>query len=292
MKYRISPGLYAVGNPCAGSPLLVTANYKMTFDRLRKELAGIDAWMMVLDTKGINVWCAAGKGTFGTEEVVRRTAETGVSQVVSHRRLILPQLAAPGVAAHEVQKRSGFKVVYGPVRASDLPAFLRSGNQAAPEARKVGFGFKERIVLAPLEFASILKIALIVFVAYFLLNRGRLSPGDVLPYLGAIFIGTVMVPALLPFIPGRALSFKGWVLGVLWAAGVVLWGGEKSGSAVIHLLILPALSSFLALNFTGSTAYTSLSGVLREMKIALPLIILSAGSGIVLLGVGLISRLF
>jgi CO dehydrogenase/acetyl-CoA synthase gamma subunit (corrinoid Fe-S protein) len=68
-RYRIEPGLYAVGTPGSDSPVLVTANYKMSFDALRRELGGLDAWILVLETDGINVWCAAGKGTFGTEEV-------------------------------------------------------------------------------------------------------------------------------------------------------------------------------------------------------------------------------
>src|SRR3972149_4985176 len=55
-RYRIDPGLYKVGSPDENSPVLVTANYKLTFDMVRKELTGLDAWILVLVTKGINVW--------------------------------------------------------------------------------------------------------------------------------------------------------------------------------------------------------------------------------------------
>jgi hypothetical protein len=85
---------------------------------------------LILDTKGINVWCAAGKGTFGTDELVGRILKTGLSEIVSHRKLVLPQLGAPGVSAHEVTKQTGFSVVYGPVRAKDIKAFLDSGFQS------------------------------------------------------------------------------------------------------------------------------------------------------------------
>ncbi|MCP4566261.1 MAG: acetyl-CoA synthase subunit gamma, partial [FCB group bacterium] len=98
MSYIISPGLYAVGSPSDKSPVFVTANFKLSFDHLRSELTGINGWILVLDTKGINVWCAAGKGTFGTDELVHRIRETQLEKVISHRRLILPQLGAPGVA--------------------------------------------------------------------------------------------------------------------------------------------------------------------------------------------------
>jgi acetyl-CoA decarbonylase/synthase complex subunit gamma len=85
MDYSIEPGLYALGAPDRESPVLVSANYKMSFDELRSALPGRDLWILVLDTKGINVWCAAGKGTFGTEELVKRIASSGLSQVVAHR---------------------------------------------------------------------------------------------------------------------------------------------------------------------------------------------------------------
>jgi hypothetical protein len=104
MNYSVEPGLYGVGRPTAVSPVLVSANYKMSFDRLRKTLSGLDLWILVIDTKGINVWCAAGKGTFGTEELVGRIGQVRLGDVVSGRSLILPQLGAPGA-----QRRHGMR---------------------------------------------------------------------------------------------------------------------------------------------------------------------------------------
>ena len=78
MHYTVEPGLYAVGKPDERSPVLVTANYKLSFDKLRNELTGRNVWILVLDTKGINVWCSAGKGTFGTMELVGRIESTGL----------------------------------------------------------------------------------------------------------------------------------------------------------------------------------------------------------------------
>ena len=84
-----------MGRPGPESPVFVTSNYTLSFDALRTSIKGIDGYILVLDTKGINVWCAAGKGTFGTDEVIKRVQETELAQVVSHRRLILPQLRRP-----------------------------------------------------------------------------------------------------------------------------------------------------------------------------------------------------
>ena len=63
-QYKVAPGLYGVGTPDDQAPVLVTANYKLSFDSLRKELKSVNAWILVLDTRGINVWCAAGKNLF------------------------------------------------------------------------------------------------------------------------------------------------------------------------------------------------------------------------------------
>ncbi len=151
MNYRVRPGLYALGRPTAEAPVLVSANFKLSVDHLRSAVRGLDAWILVLDTHGINVWCAAGKGLFGTDEVVRQVESVGLSARVSHRKLVLPQLAAPGVAAHEVKRRTGFRVVYGPVRAADIPAFLAARMTATDEMRQVRYGWRDRAILIPVE---------------------------------------------------------------------------------------------------------------------------------------------
>ena len=180
MKYAVEPGLYAVGDPGEQSPVMASANYKLSFDTLRKNLDGLDAWIMVLDTKGINVWCAAGKGTFGTAEMVNRIVRTGLRRVVTHRTLIAPQLGATGVAAHEVKKRSEFRVVFGPVRAFDIRAFLDAGMVATPEMRRVRFPLADRLRLVPVDIIQRLRNLLLVIAGFFLLaglNRNGYSPG-------------------------------------------------------------------------------------------------------------------
>lgn len=288
MKAAVTPGLYGIGDPEPRSPVLVTANYKLTFDRLRRELDGLSAWILVLDTRGINVWCAAGKGTFGTEELLVRLQAVALGKAVSHRRLLLPQLGAVGVAAHEVARRSAFRVFYGPVRAADIRAFLSSGWQASPAMRRIDFPLAERLALAPLELVQSLKW--LFWILVFLLLRNAAAGRGVsllfllqgLPFLAAIAVGTVLVPVLLPWIPGRSLAWKGWLSGAMLTAAWVWAAGFRIPSALAFLLLLPPISSFLALNFTGSTTYTSLSGVIKETRIALPLLGVSFLAGAVL----------
>jgi hypothetical protein len=256
----------------------------LSFDSLRKELTGRAAWILVLDTKGINVWCAAGKGTFGTAEVIRRVAEVGLSRFVSHRKLILPQLGAPGVAAHEVQSRTGFRVVYGPVRASDVASFLDQGMKATPAMRRVRFGFRERTKLVPEEIVPAMPILLIIAgiqAVVSLLTAGRLTAFDFVPVIGAVLAGCVVVPILLPWIPVRAFAFKGWLVGVLWTLALQVYSVQVLGFAfrwrglASNLLLLPAISAYVAMNFTGSSTFTSLSGVVKEMRRAVPLMVAS-----------------
>jgi acetyl-CoA decarbonylase/synthase complex subunit gamma len=299
MRYQVKPGLYAAGNPTAESSVFVSANYKMSFDRLRSALDGIDGWILVLDTKGINVWCAAGKGTFGTDELVRRIDDTGLSSVVSHKRLIVPQLGAPGVAAHEVKERSGFRVVYGPVRASDIRPFLQAAMKATPEMRRVEFPLSDRLATAPVELVISAKWVLTIALAFLLLaglgsdgySWARVAREGVLSaalFAGTFAAGTILTPALLPWLPGRALSLKGAWIGaaLLPVFAALLWIFQAMPTDWLNVaawcILIPLTTSVAAMSFTGATTYTSLSGVRREMKIAVPIQAVAAVVGVVI----------
>jgi len=294
MHFTVDPGLYALGAPDERSPVLVTANYKMSFDRLRSALPGRNAWILVLDTSGINVWCAAGKGTFGTRELTERVKSSGLAERLAHRTLIVPQLGAPGIAAHLVHKRTGFSVVYGPVESRDLPAFLDAGMTATPAMRIKHFPIGERAALVPMELLPAIKFAAILIPVLFLTagladeygSTGIYHYGvyaAVTAFVG-LLAGAVATPLLLPWLPGRALALKGGIAGAAAAGVVPLVMGAPEGIAgtLGPILLATAFSAFLGMNFTGATTYTSLSGVRREMRWAVPLEITAAGIGLVL----------
>ncbi len=282
-NYLIAPGLYGIGTPDAQSPVLVTANYKLTFDVLRSHLAGVNAWILVVNTRGINVWCAAGKGTFSTSEVACQAQAAGLADIVTHRRLVLPQLSATGVSARQVKTLCGFEVVWGPVHAKHLKEFLNNKMRATPDMRKVTFTLRERVELIPVELGNLGKPTLYLVPALFLLSGlgqdifsivSAVSRGAtaLLAFILAIAAGAVLAPALLPWLPGRAFAVKGAVLGA--AAGALLsalFAGQLAWLEILALtLFIMAVSSYLTMNFTGSTPYTSPSGVEKEMRKAIP----------------------
>jgi len=283
-SYTVSPGLYGIGNPDRNSEVLVTANFKLTFDHLRKELAGIHAWILVLDTKGINVWCAAGKGTFSTRELVKRIKTNSLEKVVDHKRVILPQLGATGVAAREVKKQSGFRVIYGPVRAKDIPRFLNTDKTADKTMRQVTFSLYERFILTPVEIRMVLKPALMFALAIFILSGfgpGIFSFSGVwergwpafFALITGILSGAFVTPVLLPHIPSRQFAVKGIISGAAFAVVFLLLSapvGQGISGVLALFLFSVTISSYLAMNFTGATPFTSPSGVEKEMKRFIP----------------------
>jgi hypothetical protein len=219
--------------------------------------------------------------------------------VVDHRRLILPQLAAPGVAGHLVAQRSGFEVVWGPVMAEDLPAFLAAGSVATPEMRRKRFPLRERAALIPVDLVGAAKWVLPVMAAVVVLGGFARGGGFVAGVLdhgltGALVLlvawlsGVIATTLLLPWLPFRAFAAKGAVVGLPMTTALLLWRGGGDISALIQLeavgwlLIGTAVAAFLAMNFTGSSTYTSLSGVRLEMRYAVPAEIAAAVVGVVL----------
>lgn len=299
-NYKIDPGLYALGAPDENSPVLVSANYKLSFDSLRSSLPGRSVWILALDTDGINVWCAAGKGTFGTAELAARIEAAKLAEVVRHRKVIVPQLGASGVSAHEVPKQCGFKVVYGPVRAEDLPAFIDSGMKASPAMRTKTFSAGERLSLVPVEVVHAFKYFLIAlpFILLFggfkghdgfLADALRFGGFTALGFLTALAAGCVLTPLLLPWLPGRAFSLKGAWTGMICAlfflmirASVGFLPSLKLLEFGAWVLLIPGISAYLAMGFTGCSTYTSLSGVKKEMKWAVPAQIISVSLGVFL----------
>jgi hypothetical protein len=260
----------------------------------------MNAWVLVLDTKSINVWCAAGKGTFGTEEVIKRVSATGLDKVVSHRRLILPQLGAVGVSASAVQKATGFRVSFGPVQARDIPAYVAGGYKKTIEMATIKFPIMDRMILTPMEINPAMKkfpwFVGAVLIIFGLQPQGLLFKDAFyggLPFLLlgllTVFSGAFLTPVLLPFVPFRSFALKGLLMGILAMLSAMPLLGPVMRTEYLLVaaawLFFPAMTSYVALQFTGSTTFTGMTGVKKELKIGLPLYIIAAVLSLVLLAV-------
>ena len=267
-QHRIKPGLYALNTPSPESPIFVTSNYTLSFDALRSALKDQPGYLLVLDTFGINVWCAAGKGTFSTAELVNKIEQTSLKAYTAQRTLILPQLGAPAVAAHEVRRQSRFKVEFGPVRAEDLSTYLKT-HTATPAMRRVRFNLLDRLVLVPVELVHYFLPTVAAAAVSWLLAGWPAALAAVTAYLA----GTALFPILLPWLPSREFSLKGFILGTLTSLPFALLALGQAltppwliwARALGILLVASSAVAYLGLNFTGSTTFTSPTGVQREM---------------------------
>jgi len=295
MRYAVPPGLYAVGQPDAASPVFATANYKLTFDHLRRALAGMNAWMLVVDTHAVNVWCAAGKGSFNADELARRVRAVRLDQVVAHRRVILPQLCASGVDAAQAGRECGFRFDFGPVYARDIARFLELGDRLPPSFRRVQFLWRDRLAVAPLELVvhgkailgAGLALALLRGIGphgYSLSQVWHVGPHGFALWVATFALAGLLGPLLLPWLPTRSFAVKGAALGVALALLEILAVGAHW--TALHLIawvvLVGAGASFLLLNFTGCTTFTSPSGVRREIRFALPIQIALGLAGLIL----------
>ncbi len=148
LPFPCRTGLEVVGAPGRGAPVLLTGNFCLTVDRVRRAVSGMDAYLLVADSRGVNVWCAATGGMLTDHQVIAALVTTGVGERVDHREVILPQLAATGIDGQRVHRATGWRVVWGPVEAADIPAFVRGGLRLDRGMRTVRFPWPRRLEMA------------------------------------------------------------------------------------------------------------------------------------------------
>lgn len=158
----VRTGLRIVGHPGRDSPIFLTGNYDLTVRRLMRALRGIDAYVLVANSSGVNVWCAASGGHLGTHHVVTALKVARLETRVVHREIIVPQLAATGIEGKQVRRRTGWIVRFGPADARDIRAYLDAGKVKTVAMRQVRFGWRERFEMAAAWAAPISVVGAIV----------------------------------------------------------------------------------------------------------------------------------
>jgi NAD-dependent dihydropyrimidine dehydrogenase PreA subunit len=148
LPFPCHTGLVRIGNPGRDAPVLLTCNFRLTVERVKRALEGVDAYLLVANSRGVNVWCAATGGLLTNHDVVSVLKTSGIGDCVDHRRLILPQLAATGVEGKVVHEKTGWRIVWGPVEARAIPAFLSRGQKTTRAMRAVTFPWPRRVEMA------------------------------------------------------------------------------------------------------------------------------------------------
>lgn len=255
LLFRIIPpypkqrtGLYAVGNPGRRSPVLVTGNFVLTVRRLVKAIDGkLDAWLLIADSSGINVWCAAGGGYFTAEKVIAAVKTARLEQVVDHHALILPQLCANGVDGWRVRQATGWGVHWGPPRAEDLPAYLAAKRKKTDRMRWVRFPLKDRLEMVTVTLGM---YGLLILIPLLLFFRPLFWPIAI-----SLFALSYFYAVLLPWIPGRDGLFKSIPLALMALAGLfvyrTLWDPLPSLRLFHWSIGLVGLSVFVAAELQG-----------------------------------------
>ena len=290
----IKPGLYRAGNPTAESPVIVTANYELTYYTVMRALHndGVAAWVLVCETNGINVWCAARGVHFDTDDVVEMVQLTRLSEIVSHRELILPQLSAAGMDPTEIRQRTGFRSFYGPVRIQDLGRWLEL-EKPKPKPRDmatVTFNLRERmeqsVAHVPFLFAVLLGRPLIRLLGLLLVGDivvsllvPQLIPQILLFSTQAIVLIIEFIVALVgnalflglvfPLLPSKGNSFwrRGWGLAamtvplsfIIMALFNTYWT-----VVIVWLMVQTVLSISLTMDFSGMTSVSDPMTIRRE----------------------------
>jgi len=236
-------GLRVVGHPDESSPVLLTGNFDLTVRRLMNALRDIDAWLLVAPSGGINVWCASSGGHLTTHQVVTALKTSGIADRVNHREVILPQLAATGVLALDVFRRSRWKVRFGPVDMHDIPEYLEKKTKT-DSMRRVRFPVRDRLEMALMWAAP---TALVVSgVALWLAPRWAL-PCALLVAGMSTFVFTLY---------DKLGERRRWILlsVAVLSATAATWAAGGGASALAAAVIAPAfLTGLLTFDYTGST---------------------------------------
>ena len=254
LPHATRPRLVKVGAPGRDSPVLLTGNFALTVRRLQDALQGRDAWLLVANSRGINVWCAAGGGHLTHHDVIGAVRASRIAERVGHRRVVLPQLAATGVEKQLVEAATGFVVSWGPAHLEDLPAFLDAGARGRKAWRAVRFPLRERLEMAMLWGPPMAAVAFIAVALAQNLRIAALAAGLVIALVLATF-------ALLPWLPvtGRTrwLTHGGFAaVGCALGLGALLGLDWYQASAWAWLCVASVLSMLvLSIDLAGTTPW-------------------------------------
>jgi len=258
------PCLVKIGNPDCSSPVLVTCNWRLTIRELLYRLRGEHLYLLVANSRGINVWCAAAGGHFTHHDVISIIKTSGIEDLVDHRTLVLPQLAATGIDIGYIKKKIDWRSVWGPVSARDIPEFLAGDGEKSDRMRRVGFGLGRRLSAA---FGWAAQLSIIACLIFAFVDRAAILPLVALIFgMSAVLFSTFPLYERFLGRPSRtwagiAVGFEqGGIQLLLWGlytAGLVGMAGVIGDRSIPFLLQWSlaglVVTLFLTFDLAGST---------------------------------------
>ncbi len=162
-------GLNKIGNPGENSPVILSGNYSYTVKLLRSTLRGIDCYLLVADSSGSNVWCAAGMNEFSEYDIIDAINVADLANLVNHRRIISPPYAAPGIDVRHVVKETGFRITWGPAHLKDIPEYIKNNYKRTNDmlAAKFTLGNRIAVALSTAMAYSITFVYLLILLIFF-----------------------------------------------------------------------------------------------------------------------------
>jgi ferredoxin len=216
-------GVIKIGKPSRTSPVFLTCNYHLTVKRVERALDRIDCYLLVANSDGHNVWCGATGGHFTNHDVISVLKTSGIEELVDHKNVVLPQLSATGIEAKYIERKTGWKVIWGPVYAKDVREFVENNFRKSIEMREVRFSLVHRMEMAIMwafPFSIIASLIMIGLWPEALLPLNGLIWG--LPFL--IFVSFPLYSKWLDLKKKKASFSKYTIVFDFGRLPLILWG--------------------------------------------------------------------
>jgi ubiquinone/menaquinone biosynthesis C-methylase UbiE len=238
LPIAVPPAVYQLGRPGPDNPVLLTGNFLASVEAVRSAMVGRDAYLIVEDTDGWNVWCAADAGVFNAEKAAAEIELYGLDELVAAHRVIVPRL---GGRVHEpLTTLTGWQVSVGPIEARDLPLFLAQGMSPSMRSLERLYRLPERIRVGVL---TLIQLPLFLLPLRLLPSRLR-RPA----WRFALAAGCLM-PLAHDRLPGRTGVAKGTVLG----CGVAFLGTTTRTLRPSAALVVAAVAPYVGWIYQSST---------------------------------------
>lgn len=235
LPFPTKTGLKRLGNPDRQSPVFVTGNFGLTVRRVSRAFRGIDAYLLVANSRGINVWCASAGGHFTTDDVAAVIKTSGIGDLVDHRRLVLPQLAATGIERKVLEERTGWRSVFGPVYAEDIPAYLDSHYRKTERMWTVRFDLGQRFEMAVMWAFPISVIPLVPLLIWW--------RGLALPFLAVVWVLALLIFLSFPWLSSRAVVSPGQTLPT-WTRYLIVFDPRSQKVLGVWAMLVAALAVY------------------------------------------------